>query len=99
MLPLAWLDRIGTPLASATLRGAVILVGALILTTLLRRRSAAARHAVWAGAIAMQLVVLVLGAWGPQWRVATPAVVADVISPILAIPVAERVATTPVTQD
>jgi beta-lactamase regulating signal transducer with metallopeptidase domain len=99
MLPFAWLDRFATPLAGATLRGAIILLGALILTTLLRRRSAAARHAIWAGAIAMQLVVLVLGAWGPHWRVATPHVVADAISPLVAVPAAEQLETTPVPRD
>ena len=85
---IAWLERIATPLADAATRGAVILLAALLITTLLRRRSAAARHAVWAGAIAMQLVVLALAVWGPQWRVAAPHVVADAVAtvPLLAIP-------------
>ena len=59
-------------LADAAVRGAIVLLIALALTSLLRRRSAATRHAIWVGAIAAQLLLLVLSAWGPRWRVAAP---------------------------
>ena len=65
-------DALVTPLLDAALRGAVVLLAALVLTTLLHRRSAALRHAIWAGAVAAQLVLLVLAVWGPRWRVAAP---------------------------
>jgi len=57
----------------AAARGAVLLLVALVITTLLHRRSAAARHAVWVGAIAGQLVLLGLAMWGPRWRIEAPA--------------------------
>jgi len=56
-------------IADAAVRGAVVLLAALALTHLLRRRSAATRHAVWVGAITAQLLLLVLGIAGPRWRV------------------------------
>src|SRR4051812_22627002 len=59
-------------IADAAARGAIVLLAALVLTSLLRRRSAATRHAIWVGAIAAQLLLLVLGAAGPRWRVAVP---------------------------
>jgi beta-lactamase regulating signal transducer with metallopeptidase domain len=83
------LDTFATPVGAAAVRGAVILLVALVATQLLRRRSAAARHAIWSGAIAAQLVVLALGLWGPHWRVATPPAVADAVAPVMAIPSAD----------
>ena len=59
-------------IVDASARGAIVLLVALVVTTLMQRRSAAARHAVWVGAIAVQLVLLVLTLWGPRWRVAAP---------------------------
>ena len=43
-------DAFATPLLDAALRGAVVLLAALVLSVLLQRRSAALRHASWAGA-------------------------------------------------
>jgi len=95
MSPAAALEHVGPALAAASVRGAAILLAALLLTWLLRRHSAAARHAIWAGAIVMQLLVLALAAWGPRWHVALPHAVTDAVSPIVAIPVAERTAPAP----
>ena len=66
------LPRLLPRLVDAAVRGAIVLLIALVLTALLRRRSAATRHAIWAGAIAAQLLLLVLSVWGPRWRVAAP---------------------------
>jgi len=74
-------DALVTPLLDAALRGAVVLLAALVLTVLLHRRSAALRHAIWAGAIAAQLVLLGLAVWGPRWRVAAPDVVSALVPP------------------
>ena len=74
-------DALVTPLLDAALRGAVVLLAALVLTVLLHRRSAALRHAIWAGAIAAQLVLLALAVWGPRWRVAAPEVVSALVPP------------------
>src|SRR3954464_4482799 len=80
-------------LIDAAVRGAIVLLVALALTTLLRRRSAATRHAIWVGAIAAQLLLLVLSVWGPRWRVATPEPV-SVLVPVAEVetPVAARTA-------
>jgi beta-lactamase regulating signal transducer with metallopeptidase domain len=75
------IDAFATPVLDAALRGAVILAAALLITTMLRRRSASLRHAVWAGAIAAQLVLLALALWGPRWRVAAPAMVSALVPP------------------
>jgi beta-lactamase regulating signal transducer with metallopeptidase domain len=72
-------DVLGSPLFDAALRGAIILLGALVLTVLLHRRSAATRHAIWAGAVAAQVLLLVLAVWGPRWRVAAPEMVSALI--------------------
>ena len=74
-------DALVTPLLDAALRGAAILLAALVLTVLLHRRSAALRHAIWAGAIAAQLVLLGLAVWGPRWRVAAPDMVSGLVPP------------------
>ena len=75
-------DALVTLLLDAALRGAAVLLAALVLTVLLHRRSAALRHAIWAGAIAAQLVLLGLALWGPRWRVAAPEVVSSLVPPI-----------------
>jgi beta-lactamase regulating signal transducer with metallopeptidase domain len=80
------LETFAGPIGAAAVRGAIILLVALVATQLLRRHSAAMRHAIWSGAVAAQLVVLVLGIWGPRWRVATPPAVADAVAPVIAIP-------------
>jgi beta-lactamase regulating signal transducer with metallopeptidase domain len=74
-------DAIGIALLDAALRGAVVLLAALVLTVLLQRRSAALRHAIWAGAIAAQVVLLALAVWGPHWRVAAPDAVSAFLPP------------------
>ena len=91
---IARLETFAAPIGAATVRGAIILLVALIATQLLRRHSAATRHAIWSGAIAAQLVVLALGTWGPHWRIATPPAVADAVAPVMAIP-ADRGIQTP----
>ena len=105
-------DAFVAPLIAAALRGAVILLAALVLTTLLHRRSAAMRHAIWAGAVAAQLLLLALAVWGPRWRVEAPEVVSALVpagvddapvaqlpieAPRPATPTAEPAASTPVT--
>jgi beta-lactamase regulating signal transducer with metallopeptidase domain len=74
-------DALVGPLLDAALRGAVVLLVALVLTVLLQRRSAALRHAIWAGAIAAQVVLLGLAVWGPRWRVAAPDAVSALVPP------------------
>jgi beta-lactamase regulating signal transducer with metallopeptidase domain len=74
-------DALVGPLLDAALRGAVVLLVALVLSVLLQRRSAALRHAIWAGAITAQVVLLVLALWGPRWRVAAPDAVSALVSP------------------
>src|SRR5215213_9505382 len=74
-------DALVHPLLDAALRGAVVLLAALVLTTLLHRRSAATRHAIWAGAIVAQLLLLGLAVWGPRWRVAAPKAVSAFVPP------------------
>ena len=72
-------DALVSPLLDAALRGAVVLLAALALTVLLHRRSAALRHAIWAGPIAAQLVLLGLAVWGPRWRIAAPEAVSALV--------------------
>src|SRR5215218_1849202 len=72
-------DVLASPLFDAALRGAIILLVALVLTVLLHRRSAATRHAIWAGAIAAQVLLLGLAVWGPRWRVAAPEAVSALV--------------------
>jgi beta-lactamase regulating signal transducer with metallopeptidase domain len=61
-----------TILVGAAARGAVVLLVALAITSLLRRRPAAVRHAIWTGAIAVQLLLPLLAVWGPHWQVPVP---------------------------
>ena len=74
-------EALVTPLLDAALRGAVVLLAALVLSVLLQRRSAALRHAIWAGAIAAQILLLALAVWGPRWRVAAPDAVSALVPP------------------
>ncbi|MFL5617296.1 MAG: M56 family metallopeptidase [Gemmatimonadaceae bacterium] len=90
-------DALVAPLLDAALRGAVVLLAALVLTVLLHRRSAALRHAIWAGAIAAQVVLLGLAAWGPRWRVAAPDAVSALVAPIADVPAPAPVSTPPAT--
>ena len=56
-------------LVESAVKGTALLVLAAIATTILRRDSAATRHLVWLLAIVAMLVVPVLSAMLPQWRV------------------------------
>ena len=67
-----------TPLADAALRASFILLVGLLLETCLRRRSAALRHGVLTGAIAMAAVVVPLSLFLPAWEVTLPAAPAAV---------------------
>src|SRR4051812_28168115 len=51
----------------AALKGAPVLVIVLLAVPLLRRRSAAVRHAVWTFAVGTQLVLPALTAVAPSW--------------------------------
>src|SRR5258705_1769584 len=66
-------------LLGAAARGAIVLLAALVLTSLLHRRPAATRHAIWAGAIAVQLLLPVLELWGPRWHVPVPEVLRPLV--------------------
>jgi beta-lactamase regulating signal transducer with metallopeptidase domain len=46
---------------------------------MLRRRSAAARHLVWVGAIVVQLLLPIFAVWGPRWDVTISSRVASVL--------------------
>ncbi|MEP7002803.1 MAG: hypothetical protein ABI969_20090, partial [bacterium] len=82
MHPAAWLDRLDTltpAFTDSALRGALVLLLAHVITQLLRRRTAAARHLVWVGAILVQLALPVFAIWGPQWNVVVPDQVASMM--------------------
>ena len=75
MSPSLWLEKLNAlapAFVDAAVRGAVVLVIALVLTHLLRRRTAAARHLVWVGAIVVQLLLPLFAMWGPRWQLAIP---------------------------
>ncbi|MBA3890469.1 MAG: hypothetical protein H0X64_08055, partial [Gemmatimonadaceae bacterium] len=55
---------------SATLKGAAVILAALVINrTILRRRSAASRHAVWSIALVSQFVLLLATPVMPAWNV------------------------------
>ena len=56
-------------LVDSAVKGTALLVLAAIATLILRRDSAATRHLVWLLALVAMLVVPVLSALLPQWRV------------------------------
>jgi beta-lactamase regulating signal transducer with metallopeptidase domain len=56
-------------LLEAALKGAAIFVIVALLSPLLRRRSAAVRHAAWCFAVSAQLVLPMLTVMAPSWRV------------------------------
>ncbi len=87
------MNAIASAILDAAVRGAVVLVAALALTHLLRRRSAAARHLVWVGAIVVQLLLPLFALWDgrPQWNVAIPSAVANVMPVEIARAPAARV--------
>jgi hypothetical protein len=67
--PAAVAVRVLPLLADAAIKGLVIFGAAAIAVAFCRRRSAATRHAIWAGAVAAQLSLPVLSALLPAWRV------------------------------
>ena len=56
-------------LADAVIKGVVVFAVAAGAVVFCRRRSAATRHAIWAGAVLAQLSLPVLSALLPSWRV------------------------------
>ena len=58
--------------ADAALKGVLILLAALAVTTALRRASAAVRHLVWLAALAGVLLLPVAAAVVPAWRALPP---------------------------
>ena len=79
------------PLVDVALKVTVLLGAAALLARALARRSAAARHQVWAVAIAASLMMPVLSLVSPQWTIAvlpSLAVAAD-STPAAALAVAE----------
>ena len=79
-------------LVDSAIKGTVLLMLAAVAALMLRRDSAATRHLVWLLAMVAILVVPVLSAMLPQWRVlpawmsSTQPVVADVSPPSVASP-------------
>jgi beta-lactamase regulating signal transducer with metallopeptidase domain len=73
------LDTIAPALTDAALRGAIVFLVALAITHVMRRRTAAARHLVWVGAIVVQLALPLFALWGPQWQVVVPTAVSSVL--------------------
>ena len=58
---------------AVALKGALILVVALVATRLLRRQPASVRHGVWLAAILAQVAIPALGRFLPVWRPELPA--------------------------
>lgn len=56
-------------LVDASIKGAVVLAAAGLLTLALRRDSAAQRHLVWLLALGSTLALPLFSAWLPAWRV------------------------------
>jgi TonB family protein len=63
-------------LASAALKGTIILAAAWLAALILRKQSAAARHLLWTGAAAAALVLPFLSISLPAWRVPASSVLA-----------------------
>src|SRR5580704_6569379 len=80
-------------LVDSAVKGTALLVLAAVAATILRRDSAATRHLAWLLAIVAMLVVPVLSALLPQWRVlprwariSPPQVFAEMSAPSIARP-------------
>ena len=86
-----------SPLVDVVLKVTVLLAIAAIAARALARRSAAARHQVWAVAIAASLMMPVLATVAPQWTIAVlPTPAATVDAPQAAAPVVAEVVADPV---
>ena len=83
-----------TLLLDVVLRSSVILAATMVVLPFLRRRSAALRHGVLAGAMAASAVVVPLSWTVPAWTVEVPAAVAVSLSDTAALPALPE--TTPV---
>lgn len=57
-------------LLDSAIKGSFVILLAAVITWMMRRGSAAARHSVWSAAVAAQLLIPVLGLLLPTWRVA-----------------------------
>jgi beta-lactamase regulating signal transducer with metallopeptidase domain len=73
------IDAIAPALTDAAMRGVIVFLVALAITHVMRRRTAAARHLVWAGAIAVQLALPLFALWGPRWQLVVPTAVSSVL--------------------
>src|SRR5437764_8724965 len=69
ILTAAGMSGASSHLVDSAVKGTALLVLAAIAAMILRRASAATRHLVWLLAIVAVLVVPVLSAMLPQWRV------------------------------
>jgi HEAT repeat protein/beta-lactamase regulating signal transducer with metallopeptidase domain len=58
-------------------RASVVLCAAWILTSMMRRASAATRHFVWSCAIAGAILASALSSFGPRWSVTIPSSIAS----------------------
>lgn len=77
-LPPGAVDLLFAVWAASAVKGGVVLGATAVLATVLRRRSAAARHLVWALGLGALAALPVLGTAPPRWtvRVSAPASVA-----------------------
>jgi len=91
-------------------RASVVLCAAWVLTSMMRRTSAATRHFVWSCAIAGAILASALSSLGPRWSVSLPSSIAstpsiltvesparrvELAAPSMSIDVAEITITTP----
>jgi beta-lactamase regulating signal transducer with metallopeptidase domain len=58
-------------------RASVVLCAAWVLTSMMRRASAATRHYVWSCAIVGAILASALGSFGPRWSVTLPSSIAS----------------------
>jgi carboxyl-terminal processing protease len=71
-LPAPGAPGLGPAVLDAAVKGCVLLAGASAAAFAMRRQPAAARHAVWASALAGLLALPALAAGLPRWRLALP---------------------------
>jgi len=70
-----------TLLVAAAIKGSLILALAAVLTSLMRRRSAASRHLVWGTALLLAAVMPIATSLLPAWSVTVPVDVAASLTP------------------